>query len=74
MGCGDACPLLPRKYYEDWELDDPSSKTIEQIRPIRDELKNRVTSLLHQLGSASADTQRSGPTPAGTAVSASRHQ
>jgi arsenate reductase len=50
MGCGDACPLLPGKHYEDWELDDPSGKTIEQIRPIRDELKNRVTSLLHQLG------------------------
>jgi protein-tyrosine-phosphatase len=50
MGCGDACPLLPGKHYEDWELDDPAGKTIEQIRPIRDELKERVTSLLRQLG------------------------
>ena len=50
MGCGDACPLLPGKHYQDWELDDPSGKTIEQIRPIRDELKDRVTGLLQQLG------------------------
>ena len=50
MGCGDACPLLPGKHYEDWELNDPSGKTIEQIRPIRDELKDRVTGLLRQLG------------------------
>jgi arsenate reductase len=49
MGCGDACPLLPGRHYEDWELDDPSGKTIEQIRPIRDELRDRVTGLLHRL-------------------------
>ena len=27
MGCGDACPLLPGKHYEDWELDDPARQT-----------------------------------------------
>ncbi len=32
----DACPLLPGKHYDDWELDDPSSRTLEEIRPIRD--------------------------------------
>ncbi|HCU94402.1 MAG TPA: hypothetical protein DHU96_17460 [Actinobacteria bacterium] len=25
MGCGGACPLLPGKHYEDWELDDPAT-------------------------------------------------
>jgi arsenate reductase (thioredoxin) len=45
MGCGDACPLFPGKHYEDWELDDPSGKTLEQIRPIRDQ----VTGLLQRL-------------------------
>jgi len=49
MGCGDACPLLPGKHYEDWELDDPEGKTIEEIRPIRDKLRDRVTDLLHRL-------------------------
>jgi hypothetical protein len=39
---GDACPLLPGKHYEDWELDDPVGKTLDQIRPIRDEIKVRV--------------------------------
>ena len=45
MACGDACPLLPGKRYEDWELDDPSGKRIEEIRPIRDQ----VTDLLQRL-------------------------
>jgi len=49
MGCGDACPLLPGKHYEDWELEDPSGKTIEEIRPIRDEIRDRVTDLLQRL-------------------------
>jgi protein-tyrosine-phosphatase len=49
MGCGDACPLLPGKRYEDWELDDPSGKTIEEIRPIRDQICDRVTDLLQRL-------------------------
>jgi arsenate reductase (thioredoxin) len=50
MGCGDACPLLPGKHYEDWELDDPADKTLEEIRPIRDEIRDRVTNLLEELG------------------------
>ena len=49
MGCGDACPLLPGKRYEDWELDDPAGKTLDQIRPIRDEIKDRVTNLIDKL-------------------------
>jgi arsenate reductase (thioredoxin) len=49
MGCGDACPLVPGKRYEDWELTDPSGKTLEQIRPIRDAIRQRVETLLHEL-------------------------
>ena len=49
MGCGDACPLLPGKHYEDWELDDPSGKSIEEIRPIRDQIRDQVTGLLQRL-------------------------
>ena len=49
MGCGDACPLLPGKRYEDWELDDPAGKTIEEIRPIRDQIRDRVADLLQRL-------------------------
>ena len=49
MGCGDACPLLPGKHYEDWDLDELIGKTIQDIRPIRDEIRDRVTGLLQQL-------------------------
>jgi arsenate reductase len=49
MGCGDACPLLPGKHYEDWELDDPAGKTVDEIRPIRREIRDRVTNLIEKL-------------------------
>lgn len=49
MGWGDVCPLLPGKHYEDWELDDPSGKSIEEIRPIRDQIRDQVTDLLQRL-------------------------
>jgi protein-tyrosine-phosphatase len=54
MGCGDACPFYPGKRYEDWELDDPAGKDIEQVRPIRDEIEKRVRQLLAELLPASA--------------------
>ncbi len=49
MGCGDACPIFPGTRYENWELDDPAGKTIEEIRPIRDEIERRVRHQLDQL-------------------------
>jgi protein-tyrosine-phosphatase len=49
MGCGDACPIYPGKRYLDWELDDPAGKTVEQVRPIRDEIDRRVRALLAEL-------------------------
>ncbi|HEY6567685.1 MAG TPA: arsenate reductase ArsC, partial [Actinomycetota bacterium] len=49
MGCGDACPIFPGKRYLDWELDDPAGKSVEEVRPIRDELDRRVQALLAEL-------------------------
>jgi len=49
MGCGDACPLIPGKRYEDWELDDPEGLDLEAVRPIRDEIGRRVQTLLSSL-------------------------
>jgi arsenate reductase len=49
MGCGDACPIFPGKRYEDWVLDDPAGKPVEEIRPIRDEIERRVRVLLAEL-------------------------
>jgi protein-tyrosine-phosphatase len=52
MGCGDVCPIFPGKRYEDWDLADPNGLPIEQVRPIRDEIKSRVETLLAELLSA----------------------
>ena len=49
MGCGDACPVFPGKRYEDWDLLDPAGRPIEEVRPIRDEIKQRVRTLLTEL-------------------------
>ncbi|ANF31575.1 heat-shock protein HtpX [Leifsonia xyli] len=49
MGCGDTCPIFPGKRYEDWELDDPAGRPIEEVRPIRDEIKRRVEALLAEV-------------------------
>jgi arsenate reductase len=51
MGCGDACPIYPGKRYEDWALNDPKGKSVEQVRPIRDEIDQRVQALLIELTS-----------------------
>lgn len=50
MGCGDACPLFPGKRYEDWSSSDPFGKSVEEVRPTRDEIGHRVRELLASLG------------------------
>ena len=49
MGCGDACPVYPGKRYVDWELPDPAGKPLEDVRPIRDEIADRVDALMAEL-------------------------
>lgn len=49
MGCGDACPVFPGRRYVDWEIEDPSGKSVEDVRPIRDEIEQRVRNLLSEL-------------------------
>jgi arsenate reductase len=49
MGCGDACPVFPGKRYLDWDLEDPAGKGVESVRPIRDEIAERVRALLAEL-------------------------
>jgi arsenate reductase len=50
MGCGDSCPVFPGTRYEDWPLDDPAGRTLDEVRLIRDEIRRRVTNLLGDLG------------------------
>ena len=49
MGCGDACPVFPGKRYEDWELEDPAGKDVEQVRAIRDDIRERIEALLEEI-------------------------
>ncbi|WP_156364891.1 MULTISPECIES: arsenate reductase ArsC [unclassified Aeromicrobium] len=49
MGCGDECPYFPGKRYEDWVLEDPAGQGIDAVRPIRDEIRGRVETLIASL-------------------------
>jgi arsenate reductase len=49
MGCGDACPIFPGKRYEDWDLEDPAGRSLDDVRAIRDEVNRRVRALLDEL-------------------------
>ena len=49
MGCGDTCPFYPGKRYEDWVLPDPAGQGVDAVRPIRDEIRARVTALIAEL-------------------------
>jgi arsenate reductase (thioredoxin) len=50
MGCGDTCPYVPGKRYEDWDLDDPAGQPLDMVRTIRDDIGTRVRALLASLG------------------------
>lgn len=50
MGCGDACPIFPGKRYLDWDVGDPAGLSVEEVRPIRDDIGGRVRSIMQELG------------------------
>ena len=50
MGCGDKCPYVPGLRRDDWPLRDPKGLPIEEVRVIRDDIKNRVQALLNSEG------------------------
>lgn len=49
MGCGDTCPVIPGTRYVDWVVDDPSGKSLQNVRVIRDDMEVRVQGLLEEL-------------------------
>lgn len=59
MGCGDACPIFPGKRYENWDLPDPAGQTVDAVRPIRDQIEQRVRHLLSELGVTAPDKPHS---------------
>ncbi|MCJ7724864.1 MAG: arsenate reductase ArsC [Acidimicrobiia bacterium] len=52
MGCGDTCPVFPGVAYEDWPIPDPAGLSPAEVAPIRDDIRDRVASLLQRLGVA----------------------
>lgn len=50
MGCGEACPYVPGLKRDEWMLEDPQGKPVEQVRRIRDEVRSRVSELLVREG------------------------
>jgi len=50
MGCREACPVVPGLRREDWPLEDPKGKTAERVREIREEVRQRVVSLIEREG------------------------
>ena len=50
MGCGDSCPVLPGKRYLDWDVADPAGRPLDAVRPVRDDIEQRVRGLMAELG------------------------
>jgi protein-tyrosine-phosphatase len=57
MGCGDTCPVLPGKRYVDWPLADPAGQGVDAVRPIRDEIEQRIRGLMDELGVDPIDSE-----------------
>ncbi len=58
MGCGESCPYVPGKRYEDWQIDDPAGQDLETVRRIVQDIEERVRQLL-----ATVDRQQTGAKP-----------
>ncbi len=54
MGCGDVCPIYPGKRYEDWVLQDPAGQGVAAVRPIRDEIRSRIETLITEIAPGGA--------------------
>src|SRR3954453_7849746 len=50
MGCGESCPFVPGKRYEDWQVQDPAGQDLETVRSIVADVDGRVRALLAELG------------------------
>ena len=50
LGCGEECPVVPGVRREDWTLPAPKGLPLEEVRRVRDEIKERVWALIAQQG------------------------
>ena len=54
--CDDSCPYVPGKHYVNWQLPDPKGQPIERVREIRDDIADRVATLVNNLDAQSTTT------------------
>ena len=50
MGCGDKCPYVPGLRLDDWPIRDPKGLLIEEVRSIRDDVRQRIKRLIDSEG------------------------
>jgi protein-tyrosine-phosphatase len=55
--CDDACPVIPGKRYIAWDLPDPRTMPLEQVRTLRDEIDRRVRELVDDLDRSATTVQ-----------------
>ena len=46
MGCGDKCPYVPGLRRDDWPLQDPKGRPLDEVRTVRDDIRSRVVALV----------------------------
>jgi arsenate reductase (thioredoxin) len=61
MGCGDSCPIYPGKRYEDWDLPDPADQSLDTVRDIRDQIHERVKTLVASLPARPLEKETTSP-------------
>ncbi len=49
MGCGDKCPYVPGLRRDDWPFRDPKGLPLDEVRSVRDEIKERIQLLVSQI-------------------------
>lgn len=50
VSCGDACPHVPAKIREDWQIPDPRDMDDAEFRAVRGLIRERVLNLLERIG------------------------
>lgn len=48
MGCGEKCPYVPGLRRDDWPLRDPKGLPLNEVRKIRNEVRQRVVDLINR--------------------------
>lgn len=61
MGCGEQCPVFPGVERADWPLPDPKDASIDAVRTLRDDVRRRVETLLHERGWYARQDSNLGP-------------